>query len=106
MISEVEIQEAVQKLVEVYQPKVIYLFGSYAWGEPTEDSDLDFLLVLQDGKKIDHLLRMKAWQALRTSNFSKDLLFNNHREFQRRAEHLSSLEHKIKSDGRILYETY
>ena len=34
MISEDKIQEATKRLFEAYDPVAIYLFGSYAWGEP------------------------------------------------------------------------
>ena len=44
MISQDKIQEATRRLVEAYNPVAIYLFGSYAWGVPTEDSDLDFMV--------------------------------------------------------------
>ena len=27
----------------------IYLFGSYAYGEPTDNSDIDILVIVQDG---------------------------------------------------------
>jgi predicted nucleotidyltransferase len=35
----------VDKLVEEYQPDKIFLFGSYAYGRPHQDSDLDLFLV-------------------------------------------------------------
>ncbi len=34
------------RLINVYHPAVIYLFGSYAWGQPTKDSDLDLLIIV------------------------------------------------------------
>ena len=39
------IQELVEKIKREYQPEKIILFGSYAYGEPDEDSDLDFFIV-------------------------------------------------------------
>ena len=41
MVTKEQIQEVTRRLVEVYQPEAIYLFGSYAWGEPNADSDID-----------------------------------------------------------------
>ena len=41
------LREIVQRLAEEYQPEKIFLFGSYAYGQPDEDSDLD-LLVIKD----------------------------------------------------------
>ena len=43
MISEERIQEAVRLLREAASPVKIILFGSYARGDISEDSDLDFL---------------------------------------------------------------
>jgi predicted nucleotidyltransferase len=45
MVTAAEIQDIVNRLVEGYQPEKIILFGSYAYGNPTEDSDLDLLVV-------------------------------------------------------------
>ena len=40
------IDAAVAHLVAEFKPEQIWLFGSYAWGEPDEHSDLDFLIVV------------------------------------------------------------
>lgn len=39
------IDTIVGRLVEEYQPEKIILFGSYAYGEPDEDSDIDLLII-------------------------------------------------------------
>jgi predicted nucleotidyltransferase len=39
------IEQIIQRLVESYQPQRIVLFGSLAYGEPNEDSDIDLLVV-------------------------------------------------------------
>lgn len=39
-----KIREVVRPIALKYQVEAIYLFGSYARGEATEDSDLDFLV--------------------------------------------------------------
>ncbi len=45
ILSENTINEMVQKIVAEYQPDKVILFGSYAAGNPTTDSDLDLLVV-------------------------------------------------------------
>ncbi len=47
MIEQIErtIQQIVRRLVEGYQPQQIILFGSMAYGDPDEDSDIDLLIV-------------------------------------------------------------
>jgi len=49
MIAQEQIESAVQVIVEGYEPMKIILFGSYAYGHPTKDSDLD-LLIIKDGE--------------------------------------------------------
>ena len=41
------LREIAQKVVRAFRPKNIILFGSYAYGEPTSDSDLDLLIVME-----------------------------------------------------------
>jgi predicted nucleotidyltransferase len=47
------------KLKENYNPEKIILFGSYAWGLPDEDSDLD-LLVIKDTGETPHRRNVNA----------------------------------------------
>ena len=41
------LREIAQKVVRAFRPKNIILFGSYAYGKPTSDSDLDLLIVME-----------------------------------------------------------
>jgi uncharacterized protein len=102
-ISKSKIQDAVNRLANVYQPLSIYLFGSYAWGMPHEDSDLDFLIVLNDDIPLNLSLHIKGKQALRNMNISTDLVLNHQFFFTDRAEHPSTLQHKIKTEGKLVY---
>ncbi len=49
MIFDSKVQEIILKMVErlkrVYQPNKIVLFGSYAYGQPDRDSDIDLLII-------------------------------------------------------------
>lgn len=61
-VSHQKIRAMVQKIVKEYQPEKIILFGSYAWGTPTGDSDVDFLVVKKSHKQSierERELRMK-----------------------------------------------
>jgi predicted nucleotidyltransferase len=40
-----QIEEIVKRIVDHYKPRKIILFGSYAYGAPAKDSDLDLLVV-------------------------------------------------------------
>ena len=45
MISGEQIQQAVERLVAAANPSKAILFGSYARGNATEDSDLDLMVI-------------------------------------------------------------
>ena len=58
------LNEIVRRLVAEYQPEKIILFGSYAYGEPHEDSDLDMLIIKETPeRRID---RMRTVHRLTT----------------------------------------
>jgi len=42
------ISEMANKIVREYRPERIILFGSYAYGTPTFDSDVDLLIIKDD----------------------------------------------------------
>ena len=44
------VRELIDALVEKYSPKKVILFGSYAWGKPSKDSDID-LFIVKDTRK-------------------------------------------------------
>jgi predicted nucleotidyltransferase len=52
-----EIQTSVLPIIHKYRIPSMYLFGSYAWGDATEESDLDFL-VDTTGTNLTSLLRL------------------------------------------------
>jgi len=47
------ISRIVEKIKEGYNPQKIILFGSYARGNPTEDSDIDLLIIKETNKRRD-----------------------------------------------------
>lgn len=40
-----QVREVVEAIQNKYRPERIILFGSYAWGQPTRDSDVDLFIV-------------------------------------------------------------
>lgn len=49
--------ESVIEQLKKMQPQAIILFGSYAWGKPHEDSDLDVLLVKDTDRQFTDRIR-------------------------------------------------
>ena len=51
---------AIQRIVSELKPEKIILFGSYAYGNPTPDSDVDLLVIMKTrAKEIDGTLRSR-----------------------------------------------
>lgn len=40
-----------QRIKKEYQPEKIILFGSYAYGHPTKDSDIDLFIIKESNKR-------------------------------------------------------
>ena len=95
------IKEAILKNV---QAKYIYLFGSYAYGNPTEKSDIDIYIVTDDNVKNTLEIYGKIMVELSLKKiFFVDLLLNRERDFNiRKTENI--LEETIFNKGRLLYE--
>jgi uncharacterized protein len=59
MVYEQTIQELCNRIVQEFKPERIILFGSYAYGNPTPDSDVDLLVVLPfEGKNFSKSLEI------------------------------------------------
>ncbi len=103
MITEEQIQAVVRRIVEGYAPDKIILFGSYAYGEPTEHSDLD-LLILKSGIGPARAERALAVRRLvREAGIPMDVLVRTPEEAQRAAIVRFSVEAQALHEGRILY---
>jgi len=81
----------------------VYLFGSHANGTPSEDSDLDLMVVVEDG-----IETLKIAIKIRTGLIGKmdiplDLLVNNKKDFEAAANELA-IQKQIKEEGVLVYD--
>lgn len=83
MINKEVIEEVKNRLVKAYDPVEIYLFGSYAWGTPNEDSDLDLLIVVEKSTEKTFKQPFAAYDALFGMGISKDILVYTKEEFEK-----------------------
>ena len=103
MISKDVIDEVKNRLVKTYNPIAIYLFGSYAWGTPTEDSDLDLLIVIDKSDEKSYKRQYSGYDALFELGISKDLVIYTKEEFEKSSSNKTTLCYKIKKDGELIY---
>ncbi len=104
MIDEQRIRELCERIVQEFQPHKIILFGSYALGTPTPDSDVDMLVVLPfTGKNF-----RKSLEILNRTNpnFPIDLLARNPEDTERRYQEGDPLIREALDHGKVLYERH
>ena len=102
MVAMNDIQAVVDRIAEAFDPECVVLFGSYARGTPTNDSDVDLLVILTfEGKSF--------WKSLEITNcvnpsFAVDLLARRPDDTQRRYAQGDPLIREALDQGRVLYE--
>lgn len=106
MIDQSVINEITKRLVALYHPRKIYLFGSYAWGLPSQDSDLDIMIIVDELHDSKINLLATGHEILGPLRVAKDLLINTTVNFDERAAMGVTLQAKIKKDGEVLYERH
>ena len=103
MISESTIQEAAELLRKAANPVKIILFGSYARGEPSEDSDLDFL-VIEKELEARRLEMVRLSDALRPLRIPVDVLVASEKVFNEWADTPGTVLYEAAREGKVLYE--
>ncbi len=103
MIGSEKIADIVAKIVFGYNPDRIILFGSYASGKPTEDSDLDLLVI-----KASELPRPQRTVQVRKMLYGAmipiDLIVFTPDEIAEFEESKFSFVYEVLKTGKTLYE--
>ncbi len=103
MISQQTIDQVKEKLIKEFNPLEIYLFGSYAWGNPTEESDLDLLVVVEKADDDRIKMHVRGYRALADVRCPKDIVINTKEEFDEWSQEVPRLTYKIKNKGKRIY---
>ena len=98
------LQEITRRLVDEFQPEEVILFGSHAWGQPDENSDLDLLVIVSHSDLPPVRRAMRAHRCLHGLGVPKDILVKTRAEAERFRHVRASLECQIFERGRVLYE--
>lgn len=102
--SNPELAEVVRRLVETLQPERIYLFGSRARGEASEDSDYDLLVVVSESAAASSDEVSKAYDALWGMSVATDIVLQTKEQFDSRLHRRASLPGTILREGKLLYD--
>jgi predicted nucleotidyltransferase len=88
-------------IAERFHPEKIILFGSYAYGTPNEDSDVDLLVVMPTWNQ--HSQAVQIRMAI-TAPFPMDLIVRTPKEMKWRLEEGESFLTEVTTKGKVLYE--
>lgn len=98
-----KLKEITDKIVKEYKPEKIILFGSWAWGKPGPDSDVD-LFVIKDTKQ-PTLKRIESLDRIFSRRESPlDFLVYTPQQIKKRVVIGDFFVKKIINDGKVIYD--
>lgn len=102
-VTEEVLGEMVRRIVTALCPEKIILFGSYAYGKPSNDSDVDVLVILEtSARPVDRYLAVS--RLLRPRPFPLDILVRTPDEIRQALQQGDTFIRDILRQGRVLYE--
>ena len=99
-----EIRNIANKISAKLKISRIILFGSYAYGKPTDNSDIDLCIIIDEDnrRKID-ISREIRREIMGDITKSIDIFVYSKDEFENKAKNLTGLERLISEKGLIIY---
>jgi predicted nucleotidyltransferase len=95
------IRRYARAIAKRFKPQQVILFGSYADGDPTPDSDVDLLVVMPTRNELEQAVRID--EAL-DRGFALDLIVRTPRNLQQRLQWGDLFLQEIVQRGKVLYE--
>lgn len=103
MVAMRDIKRYCDEIATAFKPRRIILFGSYAYGKPNQDSDVDVLVVMPKSRRVrkdtDVKIRMKV-----RADFPVDMLVRGESEVERRVRQKDLFMLDITEKGKVMYE--
>ncbi|MFH1540667.1 MAG: nucleotidyltransferase domain-containing protein [Elusimicrobiota bacterium] len=97
------LNEIVRKITSNFNPEKIILFGSYAYGHPTTDSDIDIMVVMNTEEK-PHKRAASLRKLLKNLGVPKDIIVKTPNEFERFKDIIGTIVYPAAHKGKVLYE--
>lgn len=98
-----DVRPLVRHIVERFHPRKVIFFGSYAYGEPHEDSDLDLLVVMPSPPS-----RLESWKVTAElrgqSPVPLQIVFMSTEEFEETKDVVGGLAYPAHQWGKVLHE--
>lgn len=101
-ITEELIQEIKERIVSAINPEKIILFGSYAYGTPTKDSDLDLLVIMPSDEPM-HKRIFRIRKLLLDFRVPKDIIVYTPQEVDNWKNVSNAFITSIIRKGKVIY---
>jgi predicted nucleotidyltransferase len=95
------IRRFARQVAERFQPDKIILFGSYAYGTPHSDSDVDILVIMPARNQLDQAFKIHSTLL---PPFPLDILVRTPENMRSRLKEGDSFHTGIVARGKVLYE--
>jgi predicted nucleotidyltransferase len=102
ILSLTDIEQLKDRIAQAMHPEKIYLFGSYAAGEATDDSDID-LVVVMDSALTPHQRNVAVKRLFPRRKFSLDAFVYTPQEFARYRDIPGTIVYNATHHGRLLH---
>ena len=96
------LSEITRRITQGLHPKKVILFGSYAYGTPTSDSDLDLLIIMESRDRPSERIR-KVSDLFEPRPLPMDFVVLTPSELRRRLSGFDPFLEEILKKGRLLY---
>ena len=94
--------EMVRRIVAKFNPEKIILFGSYARGTASSESDVDLLIVMRITES-KRMTQLGIRRALHDIAIPLDVIVSDPSEFEWRKDVVGTIEWPAVHEGRVLY---
>ena len=99
-----DIQRYCDQIAEAFKPQRIVLFGSYAYGKPTPDSDVDVLVVMKKARRLWMQTTQKIHEKV-SAGFPVDVIVRDPDFLRERLHEGDTFLEEITTKGRVMYES-
>ena len=104
MVQMRQIRDWSRRLAKQFKPERIILFGSYAYGKPTEDSDVDVLVVMRLARGQRDVQQAAAIRDRVRAPFPMDVIVRSPQQIARRLAQGDGFVADVLRHGRLMYE--
>ena len=102
-VTEAFLKGITDKIVRNLKPEKIFLFGSYTYGRPGKDSDIDLLIIMESNER-PAKRRIRVSRLFWDRPIPMDFVVKTPAEVERRLSMGDFFIKKILAEGKVLYD--